>query len=121
VPTAHISISGSTITSRFSLNKTRNDSNERPVLYTSLLLPSRISPSQNVRNAEVDRSSPTIVPSKSDTTRIGLRSVSSPSLSAVEEEETTTVVERREEEKEEEDFLLLLVLVKIDDDEDANW
>jgi hypothetical protein len=89
------------------------------VLYTSLLLPSRISPSQNVRNAEVDWSSPTIVPSKSDTTRIGLRSVSSPSLSADEDEdETTTVVERREEE---EDFLLLLVVVvEIDDDEDAN-
>ena len=85
VPTAQINISGFTITFPFSLSNARNDSNDRPVLYTSLLLlfSSLLmllsSSSQNVRNSSVDWSSPTIVPSKSDTTKIGwflLRNVS---------------------------------------------
>ena len=38
VPTAQINISGFTITFPFSLRNARNDSNDRPVLTTSLLL-----------------------------------------------------------------------------------
>eukprot|EP00982_Pelagococcus_subviridis_P005404 29631-Pelagococcus_subviridis.AAC.1 len=86
VPTAQMSASGVAMTAAFSSMSDANDSSERPVLYTSADPAGTPAPRSaeeedpfvHVRvNARVASSSPTIVPSRSDTTSTGRAAASS--------------------------------------------